>query len=104
MSVEKFDKIYYEFTLASGDIDWSDCNLYGEKNGKKTWLGTLTSEKSINGSDEYWTYEDIEDFARKAVISDEMYRMLEQLHGVLKSVPILQGDIEKVLKKARGEQ
>lgn len=33
----------------------------------------------------------------------EMYRMLKQLHGALKSVPILQGEIEAVLKKVRGE-
>lgn len=33
----------------------------------------------------------------------EMYRLLEQLHGTLESVPILQGEIEAVLKKARGE-
>lgn len=32
----------------------------------------------------------------------EMYRMLKQLHGVLASVPLLQGEIEAVLKKARG--
>ena len=34
----------------------------------------------------------------------EMYRMLEQLHGALQSVPILQAEIEKVFKKARGEE
>lgn len=34
----------------------------------------------------------------------EMYRMLEQLHGVLTSVPLLQGEIEAVLKKARSEK
>lgn len=33
-----------------------------------------------------------------------MYRLLEQLHGTLESVPILQSEIETVLKKARGEQ
>lgn len=33
----------------------------------------------------------------------EMYRLLQQLHGSLQSVPILQAEIEKVLKKARGE-
>lgn len=33
----------------------------------------------------------------------DMYRILEQLHGALKSVPILQKEIEEVLKKARGE-
>lgn len=33
----------------------------------------------------------------------EMYRMLEQLHGALSKVPILQREIEKLLKKARGE-
>lgn len=104
MSTEKFDKIGYEFTLASGDIDWSDCNFYGEKNGKKTWLGTLASETGINGSDDNWTYEDIEDFARKAVAGDEMYRLLNQLHGVLSKVPVLQVEIEAVLKKARGEE
>ena len=104
MSNKKFDEIGYELTLASGDIDWSDCNFYGEKNGKKTWIGTLATERKIYGSDEWWTYEDIEDFARKAVVADEMYRLLEQLHGVLKSVPILQSEIEAVLKKVRGEE
>ena len=34
----------------------------------------------------------------------EMYRMLEQLHGTLSKVPVLQREIEKVLKKARGEE
>lgn len=33
----------------------------------------------------------------------DMYRMLEQLHGALQSVPVLKVEIEKVLKKARGE-
>jgi cytochrome b561 len=32
----------------------------------------------------------------------DMYRLLEQLHGTLESVPILQSEIESVLKKARG--
>lgn len=104
MSNKKFDDIGYEVTLASGDKDRSNCNFYGEKNGKKTWLGVLATETRIYGSDELWTYEDIEDFARKAVAADEMYRLLEQLHGVLKSVPILQSEIEAVLKKVRGEE
>ena len=34
----------------------------------------------------------------------EMYRMLVQLHGALQSVPVLQKEIEKVLRKARGEK
>lgn len=34
----------------------------------------------------------------------EMYRLLKQLHGTLSNVPVLQGEIEKVLKKARGEE
>lgn len=33
----------------------------------------------------------------------KMYSLLEQLHGALVSVPILQGEIEAVLKKARGD-
>ena len=33
----------------------------------------------------------------------EMYELLEQLYGVLVNVPVLQVEIEKVLKKARGE-
>lgn len=105
---EKFDKIVYEFTLASGDHDWSDCNFYGEKNGKKTWIGNLASETQIHGSNEYWTYEDIEDFARKAVIADEMYRVLEQIEDVMSdssdcgTIPIEK--IEAVLKKARGQE
>ena len=120
MNTEKFDKIGYEFTMASGDIDWSDCNFYGEKNGKKTWIGTLGPEREIYGSDEYWTYEDIEDFARKAVIADEMAEMLDEVASDLTvafaSQPgiedkiwqdILKEDIENIcnlLKKARGEE
>ena len=34
----------------------------------------------------------------------EMYRMLEQLHRVLKFFPILRRAIEEVLKRARGEE
>ena len=34
----------------------------------------------------------------------EMYALLKQLHGVLAKVPLLQDEIEKVLKKARGEE
>lgn len=47
-----------------------------------------------------------ESFANAELIkaAPEMYRMLEQLHGALKAVPVLQGEIEKVLKKARGEE
>lgn len=33
----------------------------------------------------------------------EMYEMLKQLHGALASVPVLQSEIDKILKKARGE-
>lgn len=104
MSIEKFDKIGYEFITSYGDTAWYNCHFYGEKNGEKTWLGILGSRTHIYGSDEYWTDEDIEDFARKAVVSDEMYKLLEQLYGALKSVPILQKEIETVLKKARGEE
>lgn len=44
-------------------------------------------------------------FANAALIkaAPEMYRLLERLHGTLGSVPILQGEIEAVLKKARDE-
>lgn len=47
-----------------------------------------------------------ESFANAALIkaAPEMYRMLEQLHGALSTVPILQGEIENLLKKARGEE
>lgn len=107
MSNEKFDKIGYEFTLASGDHDWSDCNFYGEKNGKKTWLGTLATETIIHGSGEYWTYEDIEDFARKAVIGDEMYRLLKRQCYICKlkdhETECDICEINKVLKKAIGQ-
>lgn len=34
----------------------------------------------------------------------EMYRLLNQLHGALSAVPILQREIETVLKKAGGEE
>lgn len=34
----------------------------------------------------------------------EMYRLLEQLYETLKSVPVLQKEIEAVLRKARGEE
>lgn len=46
-----------------------------------------------------------EAFANAAVIkaAPEMYHLLEQLHGTLSKVPVLQGEIDKVLKKARGE-
>ncbi len=118
MSVEKFDKIGYEFTLASGDHDWSDCNFYGEKNGKKTWIGNLASETPIHGSDEWWTYEDIEDFARKAVVADELYLALDRcddlLRDVILRIPQLSGLIrviqsqleenKKAILKARGEE
>lgn len=45
-----------------------------------------------------------ESFANAALIkaAPDMYRLLEQLHGVLASIPLLQGEIEAVLKKARG--
>lgn len=34
----------------------------------------------------------------------DMYDTLVSLHGALASVPLLQAEIEKVLKKARGEE
>lgn len=34
----------------------------------------------------------------------EMYGLLKQLYGALANVPVLQVEIEKVLKKARGEK
>ena len=34
----------------------------------------------------------------------EMYELLKQLHDALASVPVLQVEIDKVLKKARGEE
>jgi hypothetical protein len=117
MSEEKFDRIGYEFTLASGDNDWSDCNFFGEKNGKKTWLGTLASEKRIHGSDEYWDYDDIEDFARKACASQDLYDALINCHDLLRDameqIPRLSGflrmfqsqldEVRKAILKARGK-
>ena len=103
MSNKKFDKISYEFTLASGDIDWSDCNFYGEKNGKKTWIGTLATETKIHGSDEWWTYEDIEDFARKAVAADEMYECICDALTDLDMSDGMRRHFEAVVRKARGE-
>jgi hypothetical protein len=51
-------------------------------------------------------YDPVEMNANATLIAaaPDMYRMLEQLHGALKSVPILQGEIEEVLKRARGEE
>lgn len=51
---------------------------------------------------------DMDDTEQKAnayliASAPEMYRMLEALHKTLQSVPVLQKEIEKVLKKARGE-
>lgn len=43
-------------------------------------------------------------YARFIKTSQEMYALLEQLHGVLAKVPLLQDEIEKVLKKALGEE
>ena len=34
----------------------------------------------------------------------DMYELLMNLHGALSSVPLLQEEIEKALKKARGEK
>lgn len=53
----------------------------------------------------YLAFDSSEMEANAALIAaaPEMYRMLEQLHGVLSSVPLLQGEIEAVLKKARGD-
>lgn len=34
----------------------------------------------------------------------DMYELLKQLHGALAKVPVLQAEIDNVLKKARGEK
>lgn len=56
---------------------------------------------------EYHEYDDEEECAANAHLiaaAPEMYRMLEQLHSILSNFPVLQGEIDKVLKKARGEE
>ena len=79
------DKITYEFSLASGDIDWSDCNLDIERNGKKIWLGSLGSERKFNCLErdykpENWlTYEDLERIALLFCHAEEMHKILEML-------------------------
>ena len=42
-------------------------------------------------------------YAKLFAAAPEMYDLLKQLYGVLANVPVLQVEIEKVLKKARGE-
>jgi hypothetical protein len=55
-------------------------------------------------TDEQKNVEQMQANAALIAAAPEMYRMLEQLHGALAAVPVLQVEIEKVLKKARGEQ
>lgn len=125
---EKFtDKISYEFTMASGDIDWSDCNLYIERKGEKAWLGTLASERQIcskldwkkeHDTTDWLTYEDLEDIARKFCASQELYMALDrcddflreviriypQLHGLHWAIQIQLEQNKKAILKARGEE
>lgn len=55
-------------------------------------------------SDNKADYERVRANAYLMKSAPDMYEMLEQLHGALSSVSILQGEIEAVLKKARGEE
>jgi hypothetical protein len=55
-------------------------------------------------SDNKADYERVRANAYLIKAAPEMYRLLEQLHGTLESVPILQSEIETVLRKARGEK
>ena len=55
-------------------------------------------------SDNKADYERVKANAHLIKAAPEMYRLLEQLHGTLERVPILQSEIENVLKKARGEE
>ena len=48
--------------------------------------------------------EEMQANAHLIAAAPEMYRLLKQLHGTLSKVPVLQREIEKVLKKARGEE
>ena len=79
------DKITYEFSLASGDIDWSECTLDIERNGKKIWLASLGSERRFNifepiSDRKNWlTYEDLERLALLFCHAEEMHNLLEML-------------------------
>lgn len=56
---------------------------------------------------EYHNYSDQTECSANAQLiaaAPEMYELLKQLYGALASVPLLQVEIEKVLKKARGEK
>lgn len=75
-----------------------------------TWFGfqVISQEKRkricYSETDDKKNIPEMKANAALIAAAPDMYRMLEQLHGTLSKVPVLQGEIEKVLKKARGEE
>lgn len=61
------------FTGASGDIDWSDCNLFVTTDKQRKWLGCLGSER------EGLSYDNLEYFANLFAAAPEMLALLREL-------------------------
>lgn len=98
MNTEKFTPGKWEVSLHELHDDIFDNLEY------RIWK---CGENKLIAQFETWdTTRFAESKANAALISaaPEMYQMLKQLHGTLSKVPVLQGEIEKVLKKARGEE
>lgn len=82
---------------AVGDFKEKRCSGYGCNNN-------FVCDLDDGEYHEYWDEAECAANATLIATAPEMYRMLEQLHGTLSKVPVLQREIEKVLKKARGEE
>lgn len=95
MSIEKFTLgewyLGNPFRYKDSKSEW--CNLYAD--GEKNPIAVVLLNDGCGK-----TYHN----ATLIETASEMYQMLEQLHGVLASVPLLQGEIEAVLKKVRSEK
>jgi hypothetical protein len=84
-----------EWVISTED---DDCFIVRDKNGGFVCYGGCFDPDNKS------EVEDAKKDITLIAVAPDMYRLLQQLHGALKSVPILQAEIEKVFRKARGEE
>jgi hypothetical protein len=82
----KKDKLTIDWSVASGDIDWSECFINVERNKHTCWLAQLGSERRINYTqpeahnwDDWLTYEDLARYAKLFCSANDMHSLLKKV-------------------------
>lgn len=96
MSNEKFTP--GEWEIEEHELSVKNCEMFGFR------IKTDSKIICAANSNELKNKPEMQANAHLIAAAPEMYRLLEQLHGTLERVPILQSEIENVLKKAGGEE